>query len=137
MTEVQLSMIFDSWNESGPELRSRAVEDRHLIYEGGGVILDLVLKTAHNGTNFHIGGQVLPESTELSRVSDVEVSLKNGHYEANTHTNALGEFAFGAVPKNGGMSLLIKLDTRRFVVQGLSHKEPRMWRVVEAGDRSH
>jgi hypothetical protein len=57
------------------------------------------------------------------------VCIKQGRHRSYTHTNALGEFAFHSVP-NGTVDLSITFGTRRFIVRGLSNKEPRMWRVV-------
>ena len=129
MTDTIASLVFDSWTEPIPELRAQSLEDRHLIYEGGGVILDLLLKNNNNGACIHVGGQVLPDDADLSSVSDVQVLIEQGAKRSYTHTNALGEFTFHAVP-NGTFDLAITLHNRRFIVRGLSNKEPRMWRVV-------
>src|SRR2546421_119388 len=131
MKEILASLVFDSWREPIPELRAALLEDRHLIYEGGGVILDLLLKKQGKGTCIHIGGQVLPEDDALTSVSDVQVLVEQGAHRARTYTNALGEFMFHTVP-NGSLSLAIVLKDRRFVVRGLSNEEPRMWRVVSS-----
>ena len=129
MKEVLASLVFDSWLEPIPELRASLLEDRHLIYEGGGVILDLLLKKQDKGTCIHIGGQVLPEDDVSTSVSDVQVLMEQGAHRSCTYTNALGEFTFHAVP-NGSLNLAIVLRDRRFIVRGLSNEEPRMWRVV-------
>lgn len=129
MLEIQGSLIFDSWTESGPELRADNPEDRHLIYEGGGIILDLLLKRAEKGSCLHIGGQVLPAEPSLDAVSDLKVSMQHGTTRESTHTNALGEFTFHAVP-NGTFDVAITLKNRRFSVRGLSHSEPRAWQVI-------
>lgn len=131
MTDIIASLVFDSWTEPIPELRSASLEDRHLIYEGGGVILDLLLKKQSGSTCIHVGGQVLPGEDSLGNVSDVQVLMEQGARRSYTHTNALGEFAFHAVP-NGKFDLAITLKDRRFVVRGLSNNEPRNWRVVPA-----
>ncbi|HLH30862.1 MAG TPA: hypothetical protein VKY31_06635 [Terriglobia bacterium] len=131
MKDMFGSLIFDSWTDKLPELRATALRDRHLIYEGGGVILDLLLKGQGNGTCIHIGGQVLPGDDSQSSVSDVQVLMEQGGRRSCTHTNALGEFAFHAVP-DGTFDLAIVLKDRRFIVRGLSNKEPRMWRVVSS-----
>lgn len=123
------SLVFDSWIEAGPELRADHAEDRHLIYEGGGIILDLLLKKADNGACLHVGGQVLPNERSLNAVSDLTVTMEHGRKREQTHTNALGEFTFHAVP-NGSFDLNIRLRNRRFSVRGLSSSEPRMWRVT-------
>lgn len=129
--EIVASLVFDSWAEASPELRSRVLEDRHLIYEGGGVILDLVMKRADNGMCLQVGGQVLPENSSFEHVSDRTVFLEAGKDRTSTHTNLLGEFLFHKVP-NGRFDLAIVFNDRRFVVRGLSCKEPRQWRVVES-----
>lgn len=127
--EIEPSLVFDSWLEAGPELRADQPEDRHLIYEGGGIILDLVLKSAEKGACLHIGGQVLPGDAPLSTVCGLQVSMKHGDRQSQTHTNAFGEFTFHAVP-DGIFDLVIRFKNRRFSVLGLSRGEPRMWRVV-------
>ena len=129
MKDIIASLVFDSWTEPIPELRSSALSDRHLIFEGDGVILDLLLKKQGKGACIHVGGQVLPADDSLETVSDVPVWMEQGSHRTSTHTNALGEFAFHAVP-NGTFDLAITLNERRFLVRGLSNKEPRMWRVV-------
>ncbi len=137
MTDIIASLVFDSWTEPIPELRSTTLKDRHLIFEGDGVILDLMLKRADAGTCIHVGGQVLPAESSLDTVSDVQVLMQQGVHRSRTHTNALGEFTFHAVP-NGSFDLVITCRERRFFVRGLSNKEPRMWRVVPSmAGRSH
>lgn len=129
MTEIVASLVFDSRMEWIPELRGPNAEDRHLIYEGGGVILDLLLKQAKEGHCLHVGGQVLPGEDTKEGVSDLPVSMEQGTKRCYTHTNALGEFTFHSVP-NGRFDLAITLGKRRFKVRGLSNEQPRMWRVV-------
>ena len=129
MTEIIASLVFDSWMEDLPELRATNVEDRHLIYEGGGVILDLLVKQEKQGACVHIGGQVLPGDDVVNSVSDMPVVLEQGKNLCATHTNALGEFSFHSVP-NGTFDLAITLGKRRFMVRGLANREPRNWRVV-------
>lgn len=129
MTDIIASLVYDSWTEPIPELRSTALRDRHLIFEGNGLILDLLLKKEGDGACIHVGGQVLPGDAALNTVSDVQVLMEQGSHRSYTHTNALGEFTFHAVP-NGTFDLAITLKDRRFMVRGLSNKEPRMWRVV-------
>ncbi len=136
IAEIEGLLIFDSWLEDGPELRAVNDENRHLIYEGGGIILDLLLKHAQDGACLHVGGQVLPGDHSRDAVSDLKISMEHGKQRTQTHTNALGEFAFQAV-SNGSFDLSITMRNRRFRVRGLSNSEPRMWRVVPslaAGD---
>jgi hypothetical protein len=121
-------LVFDSWIDEMPHLRAHQDEDRHLIYEGAGIILDLLIKTARKGHVLHVGGQVLPGKRSERTVSDLRVSLEHGSEQSHTQTNAFGEFAFHAVP-NGNFDLSIKLKDRRFTVRGLSSNEPRQWRI--------
>ena len=44
VVEIRASLLFDSWFDDVPLVRNASGEDRHLIYEGGGVILDLLVK---------------------------------------------------------------------------------------------
>ncbi len=129
MLEIEGILIFDSWLENGPELRSGNGGNRHLIYEGGGIILDLLLRQARNGACLHIGGQVLPGDQSHDSVSDLEVSMEHGELRSRTHTNALGEFTFHAVPGKSA-DISIRLRNRKFRVRGLGNHEPRMWKVV-------
>jgi len=131
MTDIIGSSIFDSWLEPIPELRSTALANRHLIYEGGGIVLDLLLKDQDEGTCLHIAGQVLPEDSASTSVSDLQVLMKQGANRLRTHTNALGEFSFHAVP-DGALDLAITLKDRRFIVRGLSNHNPRTWKVVSS-----
>ena len=129
MKDVFASLVYDSWTEPIPELRAPADHNRHLIFEGDGVILDLILKKSGDDTCIHIGGQVLPGDSELNTVADVQVLIEQGAHRSRRYTNVLGEFRFHAVP-NGTFDLAITLKDRRFIVRGLSNTEPRMWRVT-------
>ncbi len=131
MTDIVGSPIFDSWLEPVPELRSTALANRHLIYEGGGIVLDLLLKDQDESTCLHIAGQVLPEDNASTSVSDLQVLMEQGANRLRTHTKALGEFSFHAVP-NGTLDLAIILKDRRFIVRGLSNHDPRMWKVLSS-----
>jgi hypothetical protein len=136
MNEIIASLVFDSWTEPIPELRAAVLSDRHLIYEGDGVILDLLLKQEKDGSCIHVAGQVLPGEYPLDCVSDLLVCVEQGRHRCYTHTNALGEFMFHSVP-NGTADLSITFGTRRFIVRGLSNKEPRMWRVLASVSGGH
>ena len=129
MEEILASLAYDSWSQPIPELRSVPLPDRHLIFEGNGLILDLLLKKQGASTSIHIGGQVLPGTNPLNTVCDVAVLMEQGTHRSATRTNALGEFAFHAVP-NGTFDLVIFLKDHKFVVRGLSNAEPRTWRVL-------
>jgi len=129
MIEIIAKLVFDSWFDSTPPCRGDNSDDRHLIYEGGGVILDLILKQAAEGSCIQIGGQVLAADAAADELSNLTVLMEHGMDRAQTHTNALGEFGFHAVP-NGSFDLCIVLGARRFQVSGLSCKTPRMWQVV-------
>lgn len=129
MFDIVGSLLFDSWVDFVHELRSQQTEDRHLIYEGGGVILDLLLKSTGNGSCLHVGGQVLPGHDDLDGISDLPVRIEHGKRSSFTHTNALGEFMFHTVP-NGKFDVAITLKDRCFLVRGLSNCEPRKWHVL-------
>jgi hypothetical protein len=129
MKDVIASLAYDSWSQPIPELRSVPLPDRHLIFEGNGLILDLLLKKQGRGTCIHIGGQVLPGNNPLSAVSDVAVLMVQGAHRSSTRTNPMGEFAFDTVP-NGAFDLVIILKHHRFIVRGLSNEELRDWQVV-------
>lgn len=131
MKDVFASLVYDSWTEPIPELRSSVLRNRHVIFEGDGVILDLLFKKNGDASCIHVGGQVLPGYSELDSVSDVQVLMEHGSHRTETHTNILGEFTFHTVP-NETFDLAITLKDRRFVVKGLSNTEPRMWRVMPA-----
>jgi hypothetical protein len=129
MNEIIGILIFDSWVDETPEVRSSAIQrDRHLIYEGRGVILDLLLKKEKEHSSIQIGGQVLPDDRSLESVSDLPVCIQQGKKRCYTHTNALGEFTFRSIP-DGPVDISISFGNRRFDVLGLGNKQPRMWRV--------
>src|SRR5438105_4803752 len=118
MTEIIATLAFDSWMDDFPRLRATSMEDRHLIYEGGGVILDLLVRKDKRGSCVHIGGQVLPGDDVVDTVCGVPVVLEQGTHLSRTHTNALGEFSFHSVP-DGNCDLSITLENRTFLVRGL------------------
>jgi hypothetical protein len=128
MTDIFASIVYDSWIEPIPDLRSIPHPDRHLIFEGNGLILDLLIKKQNSGACIHVGGQILPRDGELSALCGVRVLIEQGSHRAATNTNELGEFAFHTVP-NGTLDLTITLNGYRFLVRGLSSQEPRTWRV--------
>jgi len=127
--DIVTTLIFDSWVDPGPELRAVHSSERHLIYEGGGVILDLLLRNGEGGGLLHVGGQVLPGGPTLESVSDLEVRVEHGSSHSTTRTNALGEFAF-QVPGAADFDLAVTLQNQRFAVRGLSSPKPRMWTIV-------
>jgi hypothetical protein len=130
MTEIIASLVFDSRTDAIPGLRSsNGASGRHLIYEGGGLILDLSLTTNDEGSCMHIGGQILPADSAPETVSEMPVTIQQGKERRLTRTNALGEFVFHSV-SNGTLDLSITLLHHTFTVRGLSNDEPRMWRVV-------
>src|SRR4051794_21728012 len=76
--EIQDRLVFDSWNSAVPDLRGSSGDERHLIYEGAGIVLDLLLKPATEGSCLQIGGQVLPTDDLSQSVAHVAVLLENG-----------------------------------------------------------
>jgi hypothetical protein len=140
MNDIQGKLVFDSWNDSVPDLRGSATGERHLIYEGGGVLLDLLLRPANNAGNadksacLQIGGQVMPTDDMSQSVSHVPVLLENGASCSRTHTNALGEFSFQHAPPNGCFDISIVFGSHRFVVRGLDSNQPRNWQVLDSGN---
>ena len=129
--EISASLFFDSWLDEIPELRAETGgEDRHLIYEGEGVILDLLLRLIPHEASFLVSGQVLPGTCDMEsfdQVANLPVSMEKGESLVSTHTNTLGEFMFDPV-SDGTWNLAIAFTNRRFVVRGLSNQEPRRWR---------
>lgn len=128
MRDVVASLVYDSWTDLVPDLRAFGLPDRHLIFEGNGLILDLLLKTQGHSRFLHVGGQVLPQHQPLGMVSDVAVVIEQGSGRSSTRTNALGEFAFQVVPTSN-FDLVIILKEHRLIVRGLSNDEPRTWQV--------
>ena len=133
MTEIQTTLVFDSWHDPVPDLRGNGGVERHLIYEGGGVLLDLLLKPAIEGACLQIGGQVMPTDDLSQSVSHVPVLLENGRACARTHTNVLGEFSFQYEASNGCFDISIVFGSRKFLVVGLDSSEPRKWQVMTSG----
>jgi len=128
MKDVFASLVYDSWTDPIPQLRTPVLRERHLIFEGDGLILDLLLKKNGNASCIHVGGQILPADDSLDCVADVQVLIEQGSRRSSTQTNILGEFAFQTVP-NGTFNLVITFKNRRFIVRGLSNTQPRMWQV--------
>jgi hypothetical protein len=126
--------MFDSWNDDTPDVRGVGNHERHLIYEGGGVLLDLLLKPDTEGTCLQIGGQVLPTDDLSQSVSHMPVLLENGASCSRTHTNALGEFSFQHAPSNGCFDISIVFGPHRFLVRGLESNQPSKWQVVESAN---
>src|SRR5882724_8579894 len=116
MTNVTAILVFDSWLDSAPERRSRKPKDRHLIYEGGGIILDLLLKQAGQEDHLQVGGQVLTAESTTGSVAGVIVQMKSEGQSFTTHTNALGEFGFLCVPQSS-LELCIELPGQRVCVR--------------------
>jgi hypothetical protein len=134
VTEIHGKLVFDSWHDSVPDLRGNAGDERHLIYEGGGVLLDLLLKSSNEGSCLQIGGQVMPTDDLSQNVSHVPVFLENDRASARTHTNVLGEFSFQYAPANGCFDISIVFGSRKFLVRGLDSNEPRNWQVRTSGN---
>jgi hypothetical protein len=136
-TEIVASIFFDSWLEESPELRAEgSADDRHLIYEGQGVILDLLIRQLPDSASSHIGGQVLLASSDMENfheVANLAVSMERGDSPISTSTNATGEFTFKRVPE-GIWNLTVTLSERRFVVRGLSNQELPGWRSASDKD---
>jgi hypothetical protein len=118
--EIIASLFFDSWIDATPELRAESsVDDRHLIYEGKGLILDLLIRPLPDRAFLHVSGQVLTGTSEsFDQVANLFISMERGESRVSTHTNAMGEFIFDAVP-DGIWTLMIALSDRRLVVRGL------------------
>ena len=130
--EVVASIYFDSWLDESPELRAEmSADDRHLIYEAKGVILDLLIRPLPDRAASHISGQVLIESSEMEEsfdeVSHRAVFLDAPQHSYSTNTNELGEFVCSLVPE-ATWDLTVELRDRRFVVRGVSNAERRDWR---------
>lgn len=128
MKDVFASLVYDSWTDPIPQLRAPALRERHLIFEGDGLILDLLLKKNGNASSIHVGGQILPADDSLDGVADVQVLIEQGSHRSSTQTNILGEFAFQTAPI-GTFNMAITFKNRRFIVRGLSNTQPRMWQV--------
>ena len=133
VVEIRGSLLFDSWFGEVPRVREAALEDRHLIYEGGGVILDLLVRRSNGDPCLHVGGQVLPDGESLENVANVPVVIQKGRQETATRTNPIGEFMFHTV-SNGDFDLTILLGHQRFIVRGLSGDDPREWRLAYSKD---
>ena len=133
MTNVTATLVFDSWLDSAPERRSRKTEDRHLIYEGGGIILDLLLKQSGQEDRVRMGGQILFADSYAGSVAGVSIQVKPGGQTLTTKTNALGEFSFQSVPQMS-IELCIMLPGQRVSVRCLTLDAPHQWQVVPVMD---
>jgi hypothetical protein len=135
MTEIRCRLIFDSWVDSLPELRGSGPAERHLIYEGSDILLDLLLKNTEDGGRLYIGGQVMHADGNPEQVSNVPVFLLNGDSREQTATNALGEFSFRCSTAKDSVDLSIVVGARRLLIQGLNSPEPGSWHVVPFAER--
>ena len=131
VVEIRGSLLFDSWFEEVPLIRNSSPENRHLIYEGGGVILDLLVKNSNETPCLHVAGQVLSETDSLDRVSNVPVVIESERERTLTRTNPLGEFMFHRA-LSGNLDLTILLEGQRFVVRGLARSDPREWQLARS-----
>ena len=131
--EIWGSLLFDSWFEEVPLVRNSSPEDRHLIYEGGGVILDLLVRRSNRNPCLQVGGQLLSDTDSLDSVSNLLVVIESGRKRRLTRTNPIGEFMFHRV-SNGNPDLTILLEGRRFVVRGLARNDPRDWQLAYSMD---
>ena len=127
--DIQGSLLFDSWFEDVPLVRDSAHKDRHLIYEGGGVILDLLVRRSNGDSCLHVGGQVLPDGEGGEDVGDLPIVIQRGHEQTHTRTNPIGEFMFHA-NSTDDFDITIELRQKRFVVRGLSYSNPREWHLA-------
>jgi hypothetical protein len=120
-------LIFDSWSNGSPELRGRKHENRHLIYEGASVTLDLLVKRSRKGL-CEVSGHVLPSKNTPGTASNLIVHIEQGNCHYFTHTNRLGEFIFQGVP-NRKFDLGVILPDARFMIRGLSNADLHAWRI--------
>ena len=126
--EIIASIFFDSWLDESPELRAaNSTDDRHLIYEGQGVILDLLIRHVPDKSSVCVSGQVLPGMNDLEsfdQVAYLDVSVKQDATRILTRTNAIGEFILADIPY-GNWELTVAFSDRRFVVPELSNQQRR------------
>ena len=131
VVEIRGSLLFDSWCDEVPLVRNSSPEDRHLIYEGGGVILDLLVRNSNETPCLHVAGQVLSDTDSLDSVSNLPVVIEGERKRTLTRTNPIGEFMFHRV-SSGKLDLTILLEGQRFVVRGLSRSDPRDWQLARS-----
>ncbi len=121
--EVVGLLLFDSWINQRPDLRdAAAAENRHLIYEGEGVFLDLLIRRMASDHSLRISGQILRGLREMESFEDVShlvVAMENDDSRFVLRTNNLGEFIFTNIP-DAVWNLTIGFHERPFVVRGLS-----------------
>ena len=120
--EVVASLLFDSWIHLSPDSRDdTGSRTRHLIYEGQGVFLDLLVHRPSGNTSSRVSGQIvrgLRERESFGKVSNLLVSLENENGRLALRTNTLGEFTFNGIP-DGVWNLTIGFQERPFIVQGI------------------
>ena len=121
--EITGSLVFDSWVNHCPALRDTNIaENRHLIYQGQGVILDLLVRRLPDEQSLKVSGQILHGIRQMKSfedVADLPVEMARDSYRFALRTNALGEFIFNTVP-DGVWNLTIDFDEGAFVVHGIS-----------------
>jgi len=124
--EITGSLVFDSWVNHCPALRDANVaENRHLIYQGQGVILDLLIRRLPDEQSMRVSGQILHGTQNMKSfedVADLPVEMEQNDTRFALRTNALGEFIFNNVP-DGWWNLKIDFNEGAFVVRGLSGRK--------------
>ena len=127
-TEIAAILFFDSWVDHCPDLRDADdAENRHLIYHGGNVILDLLVRPIPNDRSLRVSGQILNGTSKMDSfdaLSNLVVSMAHDENVFSVRTNRLGEFIFNGIPDDI-WNLTIAFGKRRFVVRGLSGRRPR------------
>ena len=126
--EIVGSLVFDSWVNHCPALRDANVaENRHLIYQNDGVILDVLIRRSPNEPSFRLSGQILHGFQLMKSFDDVAnlpVTMEQDASRLALRTNALGEFNFNSIPE-GVWNLAIDFGERAFVVRGLGSDKGR------------
>jgi len=127
--EIAAILFFDSWTDHCPDLRDAdEVENRHLIYHGDNVILDLLVRPMPNDRSLRVSGQILNGTSKMDTfdaVSNLVVSMAHDDESVlSVRTNRLGEFIFNGIPDDI-WNLTIAFGKRHFVVRGLSGRRPR------------
>jgi hypothetical protein len=102
LVSVIAKTLFDSFQQPLPAgARQSMITERQVLYEAGGMMLDLkVEKTNDEGEHVIIGQLVPQDSSSVKSFDGFDVQLSEGDQVIQaTKSNDLGEFVFHIVPR--------------------------------------
>jgi len=98
--ESLAKLVFDSFQEPAPVgVRGRFSPNRHVVFDDGGLLVDLRLEVEDGARRQAIAGQLQSQDLEAKQLEGLPLMLvAEGRVIECTRTTALGEFLFRNVP---------------------------------------